>query len=72
MISCNSLNINCYDFSSKAISEFDEIIAVWIELVIDAKDDNRAPFLDEAADLMYQFLVLLAGKGVDLSEVEGL
>lgn len=41
-----------------------------VELVIEAKDDNRDLFLGEAADLMYHFLVLLAAKGVDLQEVE--
>ncbi len=41
-----------------------------VELVIEAKDDNRELFLGEAADLMYHYLVLLAAKGVDLSEVE--
>jgi phosphoribosyl-AMP cyclohydrolase / phosphoribosyl-ATP pyrophosphohydrolase len=42
-----------------------------VELVIEAKDDNRDLFLGEAADLMYHYLVLLAAKGVNLSEVEG-
>ncbi len=41
-----------------------------VELVIEAKDDNRELFLGEAADLMYHYLVLLAAKGVELSEVE--
>jgi phosphoribosyl-ATP pyrophosphohydrolase/phosphoribosyl-AMP cyclohydrolase len=41
-----------------------------IELVIEAKDDNRELFLNEAADLMYHFLVLLAAKGVTLENVE--
>jgi phosphoribosyl-AMP cyclohydrolase / phosphoribosyl-ATP pyrophosphohydrolase len=41
-----------------------------VELVIEAKDDNRELFLGEAADLMYHYLVLLAAKGVELKEVE--
>jgi phosphoribosyl-AMP cyclohydrolase / phosphoribosyl-ATP pyrophosphohydrolase len=41
-----------------------------VELVIEAKDDNRDLFLGEAADLMYHYLVLLAAKGVELGEVE--
>lgn len=41
-----------------------------VELVIEAKDDNRDLFLGEAADLLYHFLVLLAAKGVGLGEVE--
>jgi phosphoribosyl-ATP pyrophosphohydrolase/phosphoribosyl-AMP cyclohydrolase len=40
-----------------------------VELVIEAKDDNRDLFLGEAADLMYHFLVLLAAKDISLSEV---
>ncbi len=41
-----------------------------VELVIEAKDDNKDLFLGEAADLMYHFLVLLAQKGYSLEEVE--
>ncbi|MBS1557258.1 MAG: bifunctional phosphoribosyl-AMP cyclohydrolase/phosphoribosyl-ATP diphosphatase HisIE [Bacteroidetes bacterium] len=43
-----------------------------VELVIEAKDNNRELFLNEAADLMYHFLVLLAAKGYSLQEVEQL
>ncbi len=41
-----------------------------VEMVIEAKDDNRELFLNEAADLMYHYLVLLAAKGYSLSDVE--
>lgn len=40
-----------------------------VELVIEAKDDNKDLFLGEAADLMYHYLVLLAAKGYTLAEV---
>ena len=40
-----------------------------VELVIEAKDDNKDLFLGEAADLMYHYLVLLAAKGFSLAEV---
>jgi phosphoribosyl-ATP pyrophosphohydrolase/phosphoribosyl-AMP cyclohydrolase len=40
-----------------------------VELVIEAKDENKTLFLGEAADLMYHFLVLLAQKNVRLEEV---
>jgi phosphoribosyl-ATP pyrophosphohydrolase/phosphoribosyl-AMP cyclohydrolase len=40
-----------------------------IELVIEAKDDNKNLFLGEAADLMFHYLVLLAAKDVQLEEV---
>lgn len=42
-----------------------------VELVIEAKDDNKELFLNEAADLMYHYLVLLQAKGHTLSDVEG-
>ena len=40
-----------------------------VELVIEAKDDDRELFLGEAADLMYHYLVLLAAKGYSLQDV---
>lgn len=40
-----------------------------VELVIEAKDDDRELFKGEAADLLYHFMVLLAAKNVSLSEV---
>jgi len=40
-----------------------------VELVIEAKDDNRELFLNEAADLVFHFLVLLEAKGSSLPEV---
>ncbi len=40
-----------------------------IELVIEAKDDNPKLFLNEAADLLYHYLVLLTAKGSTLNEV---
>ncbi len=40
-----------------------------VELVIEAKDDNKPLFLGEAADLMYHFLVLLAQKNIKLEQV---
>ncbi|MCG8384039.1 MAG: bifunctional phosphoribosyl-AMP cyclohydrolase/phosphoribosyl-ATP diphosphatase, partial [Cytophagales bacterium] len=36
---------------------------------IEAKDDNEELFLNEAADLMYHYLVLLAAKGFELNDV---
>jgi phosphoribosyl-ATP pyrophosphohydrolase/phosphoribosyl-AMP cyclohydrolase len=40
-----------------------------VELVIEAKDNNKELFLNEAADLMYHYLVLLAAKGYSLHDV---
>lgn len=40
-----------------------------VELVIEAKDDNKELFLGEAADLMFHYLLLLNAKGFKLQEV---
>lgn len=40
-----------------------------VELVIEAKDDNPERLLNEAADLLFHLLVLLAAKGQSLSGV---
>lgn len=41
-----------------------------VELVIESKDDNAGLFKNEAADLLYHFLILLKGKGFSLTEIE--
>lgn len=41
-----------------------------VELIIEAKDDDDDLFLNEAADLMYHYLVLLTAKGFELKDVE--
>lgn len=41
-----------------------------VELVIEAKDDNKELFLNEAADLMYHYLILLQAKGYSLTDVK--
>ena len=43
-----------------------------VELVIEAKDNNDELFLNEAADLMYHYLILLKAKGKNLSDVESI
>ncbi|MDP2043217.1 bifunctional phosphoribosyl-AMP cyclohydrolase/phosphoribosyl-ATP diphosphatase HisIE [Algoriphagus sp.] len=40
-----------------------------VEIVIEAKDDNKALFLGEAADLLFHYLVLLEAKNYELDEV---
>ena len=40
-----------------------------VELVIEAKDDEEELFLNEAADLMYHYIVLLIAKGYGLEDV---
>lgn len=41
-----------------------------VELVIEAKDDNADLFKNEAADLLYHFLILLKAKNFRLKEIE--
>jgi phosphoribosyl-AMP cyclohydrolase / phosphoribosyl-ATP pyrophosphohydrolase len=40
-----------------------------VELVIEAKDNNPTLFLNEAADLLFHYLILLNAKGHNLQEV---
>jgi phosphoribosyl-ATP pyrophosphohydrolase/phosphoribosyl-AMP cyclohydrolase len=40
-----------------------------VELVIEAKDVNRSLFLEEAADLLFHYLILLQAKDCTLSDV---
>ena len=40
-----------------------------VELVIEAKDNNEELFLNEAADQMYHYIVLLIAKGYGLEDV---
>ena len=41
-----------------------------VELVIEAKDNNKDLFLNEAADLLFHYLLLLKAKGFGLTDVE--
>jgi len=41
-----------------------------VELVIEAKDNNDELFLNEAADLLYHYLILLKAKGFTIGDVE--
>jgi phosphoribosyl-ATP pyrophosphohydrolase/phosphoribosyl-AMP cyclohydrolase len=40
-----------------------------VELVIEAKDNNEQLFLDESADLLFHYLILLQSKGYQLTDV---
>ncbi|HMG92031.1 MAG TPA: bifunctional phosphoribosyl-AMP cyclohydrolase/phosphoribosyl-ATP diphosphatase HisIE [Chryseolinea sp.] len=40
-----------------------------VELIIESKDSNRTLFLNEAADLMYHYLVLLSAKDCSMNDV---
>lgn len=41
-----------------------------VELVIEAKDNNEELFKNEAADLLYHYLILLKAKGYTLVDIE--
>jgi phosphoribosyl-ATP pyrophosphohydrolase/phosphoribosyl-AMP cyclohydrolase len=41
-----------------------------VELVIEAKDNDADLFKNEAADLMYHYLILLKAKGYQLKDIE--
>lgn len=40
-----------------------------VEVVIEAKDNNNELFLNESADLLFHYLILLQAKGFQLSDV---
>ncbi|NDP28741.1 MAG: bifunctional phosphoribosyl-AMP cyclohydrolase/phosphoribosyl-ATP diphosphatase HisIE [Flavobacterium sp.] len=40
-----------------------------VEVVIEAKDDNDGLFLNESADLLFHYLILLQAKGFQLNDV---
>lgn len=40
-----------------------------VEVVIEAKDDNKELFLNESADLLFHYLILLKAKGYGLNDV---
>lgn len=40
-----------------------------VEVVIEAKDDNDQLFLDESADLLFHYLILLQAKGYKLNDI---
>ncbi|KGO88706.1 phosphoribosyl-ATP pyrophosphatase [Flavobacterium rivuli WB 3.3-2 = DSM 21788] len=43
-----------------------------VELVIEAKDNNDDLFKNEAADLLYHFLILLRAKNMKLEDIEAI
>jgi phosphoribosyl-ATP pyrophosphohydrolase/phosphoribosyl-AMP cyclohydrolase len=40
-----------------------------VEVVIEAKDNNEQLFLDESADLLFHYLILLQAKGYKLNDI---
>ncbi|HZI52664.1 MAG TPA: bifunctional phosphoribosyl-AMP cyclohydrolase/phosphoribosyl-ATP diphosphatase HisIE [Chitinophagaceae bacterium] len=66
--SSNSYTSNLFD---KGINKMAQKLGEEaIELVIEAKDDNKDLFLNEAADLLYHYMVLLQAKGFSIEDVK--
>jgi phosphoribosyl-ATP pyrophosphohydrolase/phosphoribosyl-AMP cyclohydrolase len=40
-----------------------------VEVVIEAKDDNEDLFLNESADLLFHYLILLNAKGYQFNDI---
>ena len=60
-----------YDLYTRGINKMAQKVGEEaVELVIEAKDDNAELFKNEAADLLYHFLILLKAKGFSLNEIE--
>lgn len=60
-----------YDLYQRGINKMAQKVGEEaVELVIEAKDDNADLFKDEAADLLYHFLILLKAKGFRLTDIE--
>ena len=56
-------------FDYRGVNMHEDLLKRHLELVIEAKDDNEELFLNEAADLMYHYIVLLIAKGYGLEDV---
>ena len=66
-----SENSYTYDLFQRGINKVAQKVGEEaVELVIEAKDDNAELFKNEAADLMYHFLILLKAKSFSLSDIE--
>ncbi|WHF52571.1 bifunctional phosphoribosyl-AMP cyclohydrolase/phosphoribosyl-ATP diphosphatase HisIE [Chryseobacterium gotjawalense] len=60
-----------YDLYQRGINKMAQKVGEEaVELVIEAKDDNTDLFKNEAADLLYHFLILLKAKSFSLSDIE--
>ncbi|ACU07301.1 Phosphoribosyl-AMP cyclohydrolase [Flavobacteriaceae bacterium 3519-10] len=60
-----------YDLYTRGINKMAQKVGEEaVELVIEAKDNNEDLFKNEAADLLYHFLILLKAKSVSLADVE--
>ena len=64
-------NSYTYDLFKRGINKVAQKVGEEaVELVIEAKDNDADLFLNEAADLMYHYLILLKAKNFKLEDVE--
>ncbi len=64
-------NSYTYDLYQRGINKMAQKLGEEaVELVIEAKDDNADLFKNEAADLLYHFLILLKAKSFNLTDIE--
>ena len=64
-------NSYTYDLFKRGINKVAQKVGEEaVELVIEAKDEDNNLFLNEAADLMYHYLILLKAKNFQLQDVE--
>ena len=66
--SCNSYTSTLFKRGVNKVAQ--KVGEEAVELVIESKDDNLDLFKNEAADLLYHFLILLKTKDVKLKDVE--
>mgnify|MGYP000155925499 CR=1 FL=1 len=60
-----------YSLFSKGINKVAQKVGEEaVELVIESKDNNYELFKNEAADLLYHYLILLKAKGMKLEDIE--
>ena len=64
------IRINCLERGINKVAQ--KVGEEAVELVIEAKDDDENLFKNEAADLMYHYLILLKAKGFKLIDVENI
>ena len=70
-ISSNESNSYTNELYKKGINKIAQKVGEEaVELIIESKDNNDSLFKNEAADLLYHFLILLKAKEISLNEIE--
>ncbi|MDX1427287.1 MAG: phosphoribosyl-ATP diphosphatase, partial [Salegentibacter mishustinae] len=63
----NSYVVSLFDAGMNKIAQ--KVGEEAVETVIEAKDDNEELFLNESADLLFHYLILLKAKGYSLKDI---